>query len=67
VLTRYLAKELGPRKIAVNAFAPGAIETDFSDGVIRDNPEINQFIASQTAFGRAGLPDAIGGLSPRFA
>ncbi|MEG4444256.1 SDR family oxidoreductase [Microcoleus sp. AT9_B5] len=61
VLTRYMAKELGHRQIAVNVVAPGAIETDFNGGAVRDNPEINNFIASQTALGRAGLPDDIGG------
>jgi NAD(P)-dependent dehydrogenase (short-subunit alcohol dehydrogenase family) len=61
VLTRYMAKELGERKIGVNTIAPGAIETDFGGGVIRDNAEINQFISSQTALGRVGLPDDIGG------
>jgi NAD(P)-dependent dehydrogenase (short-subunit alcohol dehydrogenase family) len=45
----------------VNVVAPGAIETDFAEGVVRDNPEINNFIASQTALGRVGLPDDIGG------
>jgi len=60
VLTRYMAKELGPRKIAVNVVAPGAIETDFGGGVVRDNAHVNQLIASQTAFGRVGLPDDIG-------
>ena len=61
VLTRYLAKELGPRRITVNVVAPGAIETDFGGGMVRDNAEVNQFIASQTALGRVGLPDDIGG------
>jgi NAD(P)-dependent dehydrogenase (short-subunit alcohol dehydrogenase family) len=61
VLTRYLAKELGPRGIAVNTLAPGAIETDFGGGAVRDNPDLNRFIATQTALGRAGLPDDIGG------
>jgi NAD(P)-dependent dehydrogenase (short-subunit alcohol dehydrogenase family) len=60
VLTRYLAKELGSRGIAVNTVAPGAIETDFSGGVLRDNPEVNKHIASVTALGRAGVPDDIG-------
>jgi len=60
VLTRYLAKELGERKIAVNVVAPGGIETDFGGGALRDIPEVNTFIASQTALGRAGVPDDIG-------
>ena len=60
VLTRYLAKELGPRGIAVNTVAPGAIETDFSGGMVRDNPEINRRVAEMTALGRAGQPDDIG-------
>ena len=62
VLTKYLAKELGPRGIAVNVVAPGAIETDFGGGAVRDNAQINAFIASQTALGRVGLPDDIGGV-----
>jgi len=61
VLTRYQAKELGARGISVNVIAPGAIETDFGGGAVRDNKEINAFIASQTALGRVGLPDDIGG------
>jgi NAD(P)-dependent dehydrogenase (short-subunit alcohol dehydrogenase family) len=60
VLTRYLAKELGSRGIAVNTVAPGAIETDFGGGRVRDNAQMNQFVASNTALGRAGLPDDIG-------
>lgn len=62
VLTRYLAKELGARRIAVNVVAPGAIETDFGGGRTRDNKEINANIASITALGRVGLPDDIGGV-----
>jgi NAD(P)-dependent dehydrogenase (short-subunit alcohol dehydrogenase family) len=61
VLTRYMAKELGARKINVNTLAPGAIETDFSGGMVRDNPTVNAAVASQTALGRVGLPDDIGG------
>jgi NAD(P)-dependent dehydrogenase (short-subunit alcohol dehydrogenase family) len=61
VLTRYLAKELGQRRIAVNVVAPGAIETDFGGGVVRDNAQLNAMIASQTALGRVGVPDDIGG------
>ena len=60
VLSRYLAKELSDRRIAVNVMAPGGIETDFGGGAVRDNPDVNAFIASQTALGRAGLPDDIG-------
>lgn len=61
-LTRYMAKELGPRKIRVNVIAPGAIETDFGGGRVRDNKEINTQIAGLTALGRVGLPDDIGGV-----
>lgn len=61
-LTKYLAKELGPRKIRVNIIAPGAIETDFGGGRTRDNKELNARIASFTALGRVGLPDDIGGV-----
>jgi NAD(P)-dependent dehydrogenase (short-subunit alcohol dehydrogenase family) len=60
VLTRYLAKELGGRGIAVNTVAPGAITTDFSGGMVRDNPEVNKRVGDMTALGRAGHPDDIG-------
>ena len=60
VLTRYLAKELGSRGIAVNTVAPGAIETDFGGGAVRDNAALNKQVASATALGRAGVPDDIG-------
>jgi NAD(P)-dependent dehydrogenase (short-subunit alcohol dehydrogenase family) len=60
ILTKYLAKELGARHIRANVVAPGAIETDFGGGRVRDNPDINKMIASGTALGRVGLPDDIG-------
>jgi NAD(P)-dependent dehydrogenase (short-subunit alcohol dehydrogenase family) len=60
VLTTYLATELGPRRITVNAVAPGAIATDFSGGVVRDNPQINAIVANMTALGRVGQPDDVG-------
>lgn len=60
VLSRYMAKELGARGIAVNAVAPGAIETDFGGGRVRDNAELNQQLASITALGRVGVPDDVG-------
>jgi NAD(P)-dependent dehydrogenase (short-subunit alcohol dehydrogenase family) len=62
VLTRYMAAEFGTRGIAVNAIAPGAIETDFGGGVVRDDPGMNEAIASHTALGRAGLPGDVGGV-----
>lgn len=61
VLTRYLAKELGPRNISVNSIAPGATETDFGGGSLRDNSDLNSQVAGMTALGRNGLPDDIGG------
>ncbi|MFC0182688.1 NAD(P)-dependent dehydrogenase, short-chain alcohol dehydrogenase family [Pseudarcicella hirudinis] len=62
VLSRYQAKELGARGIAVNVIAPGAIETDFGGGVVRDNPHYNKYVSDVTALGRVGLPDDIGGV-----
>lgn len=59
-LSRYMARELGPRGISVNTIAPGAIETDFGGGAVRDTPQLNSFVASVTAMGRVGQPDDIG-------
>jgi NAD(P)-dependent dehydrogenase (short-subunit alcohol dehydrogenase family) len=61
VLTRYMARELAPRGIRVNTIAPGAIETDFGGGLVRDNAQVNAHIAEATALGRVGLPDDVGG------
>lgn len=62
VLSRYLAQELGPRGIAVNAVAPGAVATDFGGGLVRDNPTVNSAVAAMTALGRPGQPDDIGAM-----
>ncbi|MCB0191501.1 MAG: SDR family oxidoreductase [Anaerolineae bacterium] len=62
VLTRYMARELGARGITANVVAPGAIETDFGGGHVRDNKEVNAQVASATALGRVGLPEDIGGV-----
>lgn len=62
VLTRYLAKELGARGIAANVVAPGAIETDFGNGHVRDDKKLNAQIAGMTSLGRVGLPADIGGV-----
>src|SRR5690606_5278321 len=60
VLTRYMAKELARRRIAVNVLAPGAVETDFNGGAVRDNKDLNALVAANTALGRGGLPEGIG-------
>jgi NAD(P)-dependent dehydrogenase (short-subunit alcohol dehydrogenase family) len=59
-LSRYQALELGARKIRVNSIAPGAIETDFGGGAVRDISDLNKHISAETALGRVGLPDDIG-------
>ena len=61
VLTRYMAAELGPRGITVNVIAPGAVATDFSGGLLRDNPDVREHIAGMTALGRSAVADDIGG------
>jgi NAD(P)-dependent dehydrogenase (short-subunit alcohol dehydrogenase family) len=61
-LTKYMAKSLGARGIRVNVLAPGAIETDFNSGAVRDTPDLNQALAAQTALGRVGVPEDIGGV-----
>jgi NAD(P)-dependent dehydrogenase (short-subunit alcohol dehydrogenase family) len=60
VLTGYLAKELGARGIAVDTVVPGAIATDLSGGMVRDNPEVNKRVVEMTALRRVGRPDDIG-------
>ena len=60
VLTRYMAVELGERRIRVNSIAPGAVETDFMGGAVRDNEGVNAYVAQGIALGRVGQPDDIG-------
>lgn len=60
ILTLYMAKELGHRGITANTIAPGAIETDFLGGAVRDTPEYNEAFAKMIALGRVGLPDDVG-------
>lgn len=60
MMTVYMAREFGPRGIAVNTVAPGAIETDFGGGLVRDTPDVNKQFADMTALGRVGVPDDIG-------
>ncbi|MCE8027682.1 SDR family oxidoreductase [Halomonas daqingensis] len=66
VLSVYMAKELGSRGITVNTVAPGAIETDFLGGAVRDIPDLNKVFAEMTALGRVGVPDDIGPMIARL-
>jgi len=59
-LTRYMAMDLSSRRISVNVVAPGPVATDFSGGVVRDNADINKYLAGQTALGRVAGPEDIG-------
>ena len=60
ILTLYMAKELASRGITANVVAPGAIETDFLGGAVRDTPDLNTVFAGMIALGRVGVPDDIG-------
>lgn len=62
-LTRYLALELGPRRIRANVIAPGPVMTDFGNGHIRSNPALQQHISETTALGRPGVAEDIGGVA----
>ncbi|MEQ8583296.1 MAG: SDR family oxidoreductase [Marinoscillum sp.] len=62
VFTRYLAKELGHRGITANVVAPGAVATDFGDGINKTNEQKRKIVSSVTALGRVGEPEDIGGV-----
>jgi NAD(P)-dependent dehydrogenase (short-subunit alcohol dehydrogenase family) len=62
VFTKYIARELAPRGIRANLVAPGAVETDFTKPAFDANPQVKEMIAAQTALGRVGVPDDIGGV-----
>lgn len=57
--TRYLAKELSPRRIRVNSVSPGPVHTNLGGGAFDKHPEFIQPLADQTALGRIGAPQDI--------
>jgi NAD(P)-dependent dehydrogenase (short-subunit alcohol dehydrogenase family) len=62
VLTRYMAKEFGPRRIRANSVSPGAIRTELGDNALEKHPEFAQMLADQTALGRVGEPEDVAGV-----
>ncbi len=62
LLSQYLAKELGPRHITVNAVSPGALDTDFNKDLFESMPQATDYIASITALGRVGVPQDVEGV-----
>jgi 3-oxoacyl-[acyl-carrier protein] reductase len=56
-MTRGLAKELGPRRIRVNAVCPGMIATKFHDDFTK--PEVRQKVAGMTPLGREGKAEEV--------
>jgi NAD(P)-dependent dehydrogenase (short-subunit alcohol dehydrogenase family) len=62
VLTRYWAKELGPKGIRCNIVAPGPIETDFNNAAIRNNPQMKERLATMSPLGRVGTASDVGGV-----
>ncbi len=59
VLTRYMAKEFGERRIRTNSIAPGPIRTELGGGLTQ---EFETLLAGQTALGRVGEPDDVGSM-----
>lgn len=62
VFTKYLAKELGSKGIGANVVAPGPVETDFNNAMIRSNPQTKERLSALSPFGRVGAADDIGGV-----
>lgn len=62
IFTKYLAKELGEKKITANVIAPGVIETDFTAGAFEHNPQLKDMLTQQTALGRIGQPEDVSGI-----
>jgi NAD(P)-dependent dehydrogenase (short-subunit alcohol dehydrogenase family) len=60
IFSKYVAKEFGNRGIRSNVVAPGPVETDFNDAIIRNTPQLITYLSSLASLGRVGQADDIG-------
>jgi NAD(P)-dependent dehydrogenase (short-subunit alcohol dehydrogenase family) len=60
MFTKHVARDFGSRGIRANIVAPGPIETDFNNALIRNNPQVKERLAGLSPLGRVGQADDVG-------